>query len=183
MTMNQFEIIDSVCRSLSKKFEFPGYDSDDIYQESYIICVEDIMPKYDGTSPLENFLKVSLANRLLNFRRKNIPSYKFVCSECKNKDSDNCDVCIKNRVNHSVKKNLYSPINIEEAQDDALQYEHVEKDWENAEIFTLINLHLPTQMREDYLKMMSDVYINKNRREEIISRIRDILLQNDFMDG
>ena len=37
-------------------------------------------------------------------------------------------------------------------------------------------------MREDYLKMMNDVYVNKNRRAEIIERIRDILKQNDFLD-
>lgn len=181
INQEQLEVISSVCKSLCQRFAFGEYDSDDIFQESFIICVEDIMPKYDGESPLENFLRISLPNRLLNFRRKNYPMYQFRCSECDNEDSENCYICLRNRVNHLAKKNLHSPINLEEAKDNALFYE-VESEWENNEMFNLIDINLPTELREDYLKMLSNVYVSKNRREEVVEKIREILLQFGFME-
>lgn len=176
-----FSVVDSVCQSFSKKFSFGNYEPSDIYQESFIICIETLLPKYDGVSPLENYLKVGLRNRLLNFKRQKTLYYKFVCPECNNEVED-CEYCVKYRLLFNVKQNLDNPVNIEDIKDDSLYYEHIEEESNTRELYSLINKNLPLSMREDYLKMMNDVYVNKNRRAEIIERIRDILKQNDFLD-
>lgn len=176
-----FKIVDKVCRDLSPRFVFGSYESEDIYQESIFIC-EDILDKYDGNRPLENFLRVSLKNRLVNFKRDNTVYYKFLCPVCHNKDSSNCNYCIKSRIVHDVKKNIESPLNIDEIKDEQLNYEHINRETEYNELISLINRNLPIEMRADYLKILSDVYVNKTRREEIIQRIKDILQQNDFID-
>jgi len=176
-----YATVDKVCQALCHKFSFGNFDPDDIYQESFLICVEKLLPKYDGDRPLENFLKVSLKNRLINFKREKTLYYKFTCSECNNSD-DNCEYCAKYRLLYAAKKNLDSPVNIDEIKDEQLHYEHIEEECNMAEFYSLINRNLPLNMREDYLKMMSDVYVSKPRREEIIGRIKDILKQNDFLD-
>jgi len=176
-----FPVVHSVCTTLSKKYAFGPYEPDDIYQEAVLIC-EEIIDKYDGQRPLENFLRTSLKNRLYNFRRDNSTIYKFVCPTCSNKDSANCNDCLRNRLIYEVKKNIDCPINIDEINDEQLNYEHVSSETEHNEMIKLINIHLPIDMRADYLKIINDVYVSKTRREEIINRIRDILTQHDFID-
>ena len=43
-----------------------------------------------------------------------------------------------------------------------------------------INKYLPANMRMDYLKMINDVYITKQRREEITNIIIDILQEHGY---
>ena len=83
ITQETMEIVDNVCRAISKNFAFDHFEPDDIYQEAFIICME-ILDKYDGDRPLENFLRVSLKNRLRNFRRDNSKYYKYQCEVCNN---------------------------------------------------------------------------------------------------
>lgn len=176
-----FIVIDSVCKSVSRNFSFDHFEPEDIYQEAYIICAE-VIDKYDGQRPLENFLNVSVRNRLYNFRRDNSKYYKYQCDICNNEDSDNCDNCLRQRVLFNTKKNIDHPLNIDEVQSE-VTYEINNADvMANKEMFLLINRNLPISMRTDYLKMLSDVYVNKNRRAEIVERIKDILTQNDCMD-
>lgn len=175
------KIVLKVCQALCSNNSFPGFDKDDIHQEAFLICTE-ILDKYDGSFPLEHFLMTSVRNRLLNFKRKNLPYYKFKCSICNNKNSENCEDCVKNRTSYSAKKNLDSPINLDEVKDEILDYRGC-NGLEKSELFYLLDLNLPISMREDYLKMLSDVPVKKFRREEIISRIQDILIQNDYIDG
>ena len=55
-----------VVNRTASKYTFYGYDSDDIKQEAFIICM-DALNRYDSKRPLENFLAVHLSNRLKNF--------------------------------------------------------------------------------------------------------------------
>ena len=180
LTPETMTIIDKVCKSVSKTFSFGHFESDDIYQESFLICIE-ILDKYDGTRPLENFLNVSLRNRLRNFKRDNSQYYKYKCDICNNEDIENCENCLRHRVVYQTKKNIDNPINIEDVKDIVI-YSGDNVELNNKEVMSLINKNLPLSMRTDYLKMLSDVYVNKTRREEIIERIRDILRQNDCLD-
>jgi hypothetical protein len=38
-----------------------------------------------------------------------------------------------------------------------------------------IEQNLPPSLREDYLKFINNVYLNKNKRESLIKTIKDIL--------
>lgn len=180
MTNEELTVIQNVCKMLCCKYKFQGYEPDDIYQESFLICIE-LMKKYDGSSPLSNFLIISLKNRLINLRRKNMPYYKFKCDKCCNKDYENCSECLKNRVTYTVKRNIFSPIDIDEVAEEIL-YQQNYNESEKEEVLSLIDIHLPIHMREDYLKMSAGVSVTKFRRDEIVNRIRDILKQNDYID-
>lgn len=63
------ELILKIAKKHAKKREFDIYDDDDIVQECYLIAV-DVLEKYDGSYPIENFLRVCILNRLINLYRK-----------------------------------------------------------------------------------------------------------------
>jgi len=144
------ETINLIIERIAPKYTFSGYTLDDIKQESFIICM-DALDRYDETRPLENFLSVHLSNRLKNFIRDN----HYV------KDNDH-------------KKKVKSPYFI---TDDSFINEKfdLEEHIINKEIFEIIDANLPAQYREDYLKMLNNITINKTRRDKIISIIRELL--------
>lgn len=70
-TEEVLRIIERVVGPLSIKFKFGSYDVEEIKQEATIIAWEAIVKSYDESRPLENFLRVHVRNRLLNFKRNN----------------------------------------------------------------------------------------------------------------
>ena len=65
------ETIDKVMGSLANKFKFGIHQRDDLMQQGRLIAWRAILEKYDGKRPLENFLRVHLRNRIINFKRDN----------------------------------------------------------------------------------------------------------------
>lgn len=63
------QIIIKVCDRSKNKFKIDGMSGDDIFQESFLICVK-ALEKYDGIRPLENFLAFVLANGIKNIYRR-----------------------------------------------------------------------------------------------------------------
>ncbi len=142
--------IKTVVDRIAPKYTFSGYDSEDIKQEAFIICM-DALDRYDPSRPLENFLSVHLSNRLKNFVRDN---------HYTSKDDDS-------------KKKLLNPkqfIN-DDITNDCRQYiDNIDL----SDIKDKIDNNLPPNMRSDYLKMLNNVYVPKKRREEIVKTIRNI---------
>ena len=141
-----FDIIDIVVNRIAPKYTFNGYDIDDIKQESFIICVE-ALKRYDNKRPLENFLSVNLSNRLKNFVRDNFGHSKDV-----------------------EKKKLHSPASI--TTHIANSYHYYDFDDEYLDVKNMmdnIEEKLPPQLREDYLKFINNVYLNKSKRETLIT--------------
>ena len=64
-------VIDNVMGPLANKFKFGIHTKEDIIQEGRRIAWKAIVEKYDGKRPLENFLRVHLRNRIINFKRDN----------------------------------------------------------------------------------------------------------------
>jgi DNA-directed RNA polymerase specialized sigma24 family protein len=163
--MTEQEVVDQinkVCDRIAPKYTFYGYTTNDIKQESFMICME-ALNRYDENRPLENFLSVNLSNRLKNFVR----DHHFV----KNDNGDRVKV-------------------LQPAQ---LDYEHTIVDeegkfstsYDDLEIKTmveLINEHLPASIRMDYLRMINDVYITKQRRDEVLEIIEGILKERGFYE-
>ena len=151
------EKIDVVINRMAHKYTFHGYDVDDIKQESFIICL-DALERYDCKRPLENFLSVHLSNRLKNFIRDNY----FI---------DN---------NHSKKKILAAtPLSYEHNVIDEIESDlDLNIDIDN--IKEIIDTHLPIEYRSDYLKLIHNVTIPKNRRTILINLIKKILEDNDY---
>lgn len=158
MTEQQvIEKINAVIERISPRYIFSGYDIDDIKQEAFMICM-DAMERYDAKRPLENFLSVHLSNRLKNFIRDNY--------------------CTKQNEN---KKKILSPQHL--SYDESIPNDHeYDSDLmlDSETLKKIIDKHLPIIHRADYLKLISDVYLPKKKREFIISLIKNILQENGY---
>jgi len=161
--MTEQEVVDTitlVCNRISPRYTFYGYTIDDIKQESFIICME-ALHRYDEDRPLENFLSVNLSNRLKNFVRDN----HFVSGS----DEDRVKVLQPAQLD-------YEGTIIDSKKKYSISY----NDIDNKNIVDLVNKYLPAQVRMDYLKIINDVYVTKQRREEIIDMITEILEEHGY---
>jgi len=161
--MTEQEVVDQitrVCDRIAPKYTFYGYTVDDIKQESFMICM-DALKRYDESRPLENFLSVNLSNRLKNFVRDN----HFISTD------NNERVKIAQPAQLDYENNI-----VDNSNSFTTSYDDIEL----KDISLLINEHIPSLMRMDYLRMISDVYITKQRREEIINTIFEILEEHGY---
>ena len=163
--MTEQQVIDQiniVIDRIAPRYTFYGYTVNDIKQESFIICME-ALNRYDQKRPLENFLSVNLSNRLKNFIRDN----HFVGDE-------NTE---RQRVAKPAQLDYEDNI-IDDLRKYAISYEQIE----DRDMQIIIDQHLPANMRMDYLKMMNDLYITKQRREEIIDTIIHLLYEFGYYE-
>ena len=163
--MTEQQVIDQinkVCDRISPRYTFYGYTVDDIKQEAFIICME-ALHRYDETRPLENFLSVNLSNRLKNFVRDN--HYFSGDSEDRIKLMQPAQLDHENSI-------------VDEDNPYATSYEDIEL----RDMADLINEHLPADIRMDYLKMINDVYITKQKRDDIVNTILDILQEYGYYE-
>lgn len=155
--------IEKVVKRIAPKYTFYGYTVDDISQESFIICME-ALPRYDATRPLENFLSVHLSNRLKNFVRDN----HFTNTE----DTNKVRVMKPAQLDHE--HSLVDQRNLFAIDENSIDYGEMSK---------VIDKKLPAQYRLDYLKMQNEVYVSRQRKEEIVIVIREILTENGYEKG
>jgi len=122
------------------------------------------LPRYDAARPLENFLSVHLSNRLKNFVRDN----HFSNAE----DTDKVRVMKPAQLDHE--HNL-----VDGEQQFAIRDEQIDY----RDMLKIIDRKLPAQYRLDYLKMQNDVYVSRQRKEEITIVIYEILSENGYEKG
>jgi DNA-directed RNA polymerase specialized sigma24 family protein len=162
--MTEQQVIDQiqiVCERIAPKYIFYGYTKEDIMQESFIICVE-ALNRYEEGRPLENFLSVNLSNRLKTFMRDNY----FIgnSNEARKKLAQPSQLEYEDKIIDDANENTYDGLDI--------------KDMINA-----IDKHIPASVRMDYLKIINDIYITKQRREEIIDIIKSILQEHGYHEN
>lgn len=145
------EKIELVVNRIAPKYSFSGYDVNDIKQEAYIICI-DALDRYDQKRPLENFLSVNLSNRLKNFIRDNY---------CRSSDTDKKKVmCPSPLPTQDI------AVDTQESLDDKIY---------KLEMMEIIEQKLPSNLRMHYLKFINGVSITKARKEELLSKLKEIL--------
>jgi hypothetical protein len=155
------ETISLIVSRISGRYTFPGYTDKDMAQEAYILCME-ALPRYiPGVHPLENFLSANLSNRLKNFVRDNYFT-----------TSDNQD-----RMKLMKSEQLENDFTI---VDGKLDGERHEEYFDYKDMAKIIDIHIPVSMRMDYLKMLTDAYVPKKRREEITIIIKEILSEHNY---
>lgn len=152
-TLNQ---IMCVIDRIAPRYTFSGYEIDDLKQEAFIICM-DGLSRYDQSRPLENFLSVHLSNRLKNFVRDNY----FV-------------------KNDEDKKRVMAPKQLSNDENIAQETMHIADIMDIKEAAEVIDRFLPHELRADYLKIVSDVYIPKKRKEYVLNYIKFILKENGY---
>jgi len=153
--------INRVVNRISPKYVFYGYTLDDMKQESFLICM-DALEKYDDNRPLENFLSVCLSNRLKNFVRDN----HFLQEE-------------------QEKGKIVQPGQLE---NDHTIVDHqgkyaIDEDYiDYADIVDKLDKEIPASIRMDYLKIVHEVPLPKNRRLEVMSYINYILQSYGYLE-
>ena len=163
--MTEQEVVDQiekVCNRIAPRYTFYGYALDDIKQEAFIICME-ALNRYDNSRPLENFLSVNLSNRLKNFVRDN----HFIHTD----DLDRVRVLKPAQLDHENA--------VVAANDNNITYDSIE--FKN--MADIVDVKIPASLRLDYLRMINDVYITKQRREELVEIIQVILQEHGYEDG
>ena len=148
--------IHTVVNRIAPKYTFNGYEVDDIKQEAFIICM-DALDRYDESRPLENFLSVHLSNRLKNFVRDNFYTK-----------------------NENDKKKILSPKQL--SYEDYVPEDDFDSDVtiDAKDMQKIIDRYLPSDYRSDYLKIISDVYVPKKRRDEVILKIKELLAEHNY---
>ena len=163
--MTEQEVVDQiekVCNRIAPRYTFYRYALDDIKQEAFIICME-ALNRYDNSRPLENFLSVNLSNRLKNFVRDN----HFIHTD----DLDRVRVLKPAQLDHENA--------VVDANDNNITYDSIE--FKN--MADIVDVKIPASLRLDYLRMINDVYITKQRREELVEIIQEILQEHGYEDG
>lgn len=153
-------VIDKVVNKTAPKYTFYGYEVDDMKQESYIECLEALERFKPGIAPLENFLSNNLSKRLLNVIRK----HHF-------KKSDKED-----------KKRVLMPGQL--SNEESMRY-YEDRSSENlylSELAATVEANLPHYHRENYLKLINDVHVDKKQKDELIEVIKTIIEENGY-DG
>lgn len=154
-----------VINRIAPRYTFYGYAVQDIKQEAFIICL-DALERFDPKRgiPLENFTSVNLSNRLKNFVRDH-----HIYQE---QNDDRIKIVQPGQLDND---NLIVDGKVHELDnEERIDYK---------ELSNLINKKLPSSMRADYLKMQSDVYISKSRRDEIIAEIIAIVKDHSNEEG
>ena len=174
MTQNEvLEIINKICDRYAYKFKFGYFEPEDIRQEAFIIAL-DALDRYEEGRPLENFLAVHVKNRLNNFKRDKY--YR------QNKNNDGK----QERLNNS-KKFLMEPLDISNIRDEAEKNMRLSDGFideiANQELLEIIDEHLDTSLRADYLRVRHGAYVPKPRREQISSEVRKILEEYGHEEG
>lgn len=150
------EKINLVVGRIAPRYTFNGYEIDDIKQEAFIICME-ALKRYDCKRPLENFLSVNLSNRLKNFIRDNYFTK-----------------------NETEKQKVLNPASLAFEDSIAGDYEQDAEILDAQDMTTIIDANLPVDYRSDYLKMLSNVYVPKKRKEEVVETIQLILEEHGY---
>jgi hypothetical protein len=161
MTQEQvLDTIELVCTRISPKYTFYGYGPEDIKQEAFIICAE-ALNRYDGIRPLENFLSINLSNRLKTFVRDNF----FISTS------------------HEGRKKVSQPAQLDYESSLVDHNEHYANSYENLDMMervAIVDQYIPASVRMDYLKVVNDVYVSKQRREEVVEIIKGILEEHGY---
>ena len=66
-----------------------------------------------------------------------------------------------------------------DANDNNITYDSIE--FKN--MADIVDVKIPASLRLDYLRMINDVYITKQRREELVEIIQEILQEHGYEDG
>lgn len=182
-------VIDNISKKLAYKFKFGYHDIEDMKQQISIFALEGLK-NYDYKRPLENFLWTHVRNRLFNYKRDNYrrpdkPCYscplfdskKSLCTKYSNKND--CELYSSWLQRNDSKKNLMHLTTIDEIKNYGSVFSSNDEDFvnfiSNKEIIDIIENNLIDEDRLIYLRLKSGIKINKADKEQLLSKIKEIL--------
>jgi DNA-directed RNA polymerase specialized sigma24 family protein len=143
---------------IAPKYTFGYYETDDIKQESYIICLE-ALSKYDNSRPFENFISKHLSNRLKTlirdkYSRSNIESPKH---EKLNQNKKNLmDLKSGDGQFKIFEDNIIDRMSTDEAID-------------------MLMRELSPSMRNNFYRLANGVSIQSAKKQALFDKIKEIL--------
>lgn len=157
-----------------------------------------ILEKFDPEkgSSLDSFLWIHARNRLHNFKRDNFARPDLPCDACplkayvnkkctKFKNTMDCEYYFKWYNRNEVKKSLASNQGASDPKNKGVwgvENAHYETDIDSdifqKEIFKLVDKKIPVTLREDWIRFINKLKITKQKREQILSIVFEILKEN-----
>lgn len=180
------KIIQRIAKKIAPKFTFGYYDTEDIEQECFLFAYEGLKNYKEEFGSLESFLYTHLTNRLKNLLRNNYLRQDFTCRYCDGIDP-HCKHCLSRKWKFEQKKHIMEPIDLENIGGQVEENTYIQPnfytDLLHKEIFSIINDNLELHLRHDFLKMKEGSYVPKQRREYILRKIRNILIDEGYIDN
>tara|TARA_R100000278_G_scaffold73174_1_gene57402 strand:- start:3819 stop:4469 length:651 start_codon:yes stop_codon:yes gene_type:complete len=184
-------VLDNISKRLGNKFKFGYHTFEDMKQQAAIFALEGLK-RYDASRPLENFLWTHVRNRLFNYKRDHYQRPDIPCNTCPFFDKhcvksqnqcteftnrNDCELYNGWYIRNNAKKNIMKPVDIENTSSPSKALD-VEDIVDNNEILNIIDIKMPTQYRDIYLKFRHGDKISKNDQKKIISIIKATLKEH-----
>lgn len=186
------DIIENIANRLIRKFQFGYYGLEDMKQEAYLEAFKKL-DKYDNVRPLENFLFRVIHNALYNLKRNKFARPDLPCHTCPLQnlklesgceeyvDKMECDLYNNWFVRNQTKKNLASTVSIDYVLTDKEDYlKSYDVNLETMEMIELIEENLPTEFREDWLRLRQGLRLTKNKKDKLLNEIFSILEEKNI---
>jgi len=190
MTEDQvITIINKAIKGLCSKFRFGYFEKEDLEQEGWVFAIK-ALNKYNGSAPLENFLRVHIRNRFMNLKRNKYSRFEPPCLQCpfydpkceqstnKCSEFENKDDCHKWaawKKRNAAKSGLMKPVNIESVTEDELQINNEFINSMNlSAIYKKINERMSVELRGDFLRMLDGIYLPKQRKDKVREFIKEM---------
>ena len=190
-------VIESVVNILAYNFKFGYFDLDDMKQQGRLYALEALPRFKPERGNLHNFLRSHVRNRFLNLHRDKLSRHQPPCPSCPFYDPEynqstnmcaafvdkmECDKYAGWEKRNGAKRNLIEPLDISTIRDEKENNMRSKMDVPSlvikAELMDMIDRKLPVALRADFKRMMDDVSIGKQRRDKVLTAIREILEDN-----
>lgn len=195
------DIVNKVARGLAHKYKFGYHGIEDIQQDAWEFAIKGL-EKYDkkkGT--LETFLWTHVRNQLYNQKRNKFQRPDMPCKDCpfhaydpdlqqsrsgctKYDDKMACDLYSRWYKRNSRKKNIMSPITIENVQDEkeeSMKLQDIIGDSIDLNyIVHTINDNIGIEYRSDWIKLKNGIKLKKGPHTKLITHIQEILKLNNI---
>ena len=190
------DIIERVAIGLGYKFRFGYHSQDDMKQEARIEAIKGLEKYEPSKGKLNTFLYTHVKNRLANFKRDNYERLDKPCLHCPLKaydpecaQSDNQCTAYQDKLDckpynnwasrNSAKKNIMSPVGIENVRDeheDSMKEDNdIVEQIHNSHLIDLISDKIPVNLRAYWIKLSNDIPLKKQERERLLAAVREIL--------
>lgn len=171
-----------------------GYlDQEDLKSEIWVICIQ-ALPKYDEDfGPMENFLRKTVKNRLVNRFKDITKSVRSPCPRCKFFDPTNKENTCTKYGEEKYKCNKYknyqlsiesrnSLLNASEEQFERSYNDNAVDKMINEEMKAVIRKNISKENRNEFERIVSGDRVSKQKIKKLKTEILQILKDNDFLE-
>lgn len=175
------EAVEAVVRRLSHHYVFASNALEDVAQQAYLFALE-ALPRFDpARSRLEAFLMSHVRNRFKNWKRDTYFRPDPPCKSCNDgrlcgPDGKPCRAHTAWLRRNTAKASIAQPLDITKQVERVSEGEaDLERRLSTKELESLIDSHLPPDLRAPYLRMRDGVSVPRHLRQQVQEAVLDIL--------